>query len=158
MAKPEERGYLTSEEVKPLLPPKERMEKGPFVVVECIQRIPCNPCVEACPFGAITKKSLADPPRVDYDKCTGCGSCIAICPGLAIFVVNLVYSSDKAVVLLPHEMLPVPERGQKVKALNRKGEVVGEAEVVSVRKEHDTYVVGILVDKELAMEVRAIKA
>ena len=38
----------------PGIPDRERIEKGPVAFIECVQDIPCNPCEEACPFGAIT--------------------------------------------------------------------------------------------------------
>ncbi|MCX8195575.1 MAG: 4Fe-4S binding protein [Acidilobaceae archaeon] len=40
----------------------------------------CQLCVESCPHGALSGK----PPQVDYDKCTMCGLCIALCPIEAI--------------------------------------------------------------------------
>jgi Na+-translocating ferredoxin:NAD+ oxidoreductase RNF subunit RnfB len=36
-------------------------------------------CVEACPFGALSRAGR-DAPRVDRDKCTGCGNCTKVCP------------------------------------------------------------------------------
>ena len=43
----------------PGIPSEERMKLGPVACIECLQQIPCNPCEEACPRGAITvgKKS-----------------------------------------------------------------------------------------------------
>jgi len=55
----EETGVLTEDEIRKILPPRERLERGPVAIIECVQPIPCNPCVEACKSGAITKKSLA---------------------------------------------------------------------------------------------------
>lgn len=40
------------------IPSQERMKKGPVAVIECVQEIPCNPCENACPFGAI---KIGDP-------------------------------------------------------------------------------------------------
>lgn len=64
------------------IPSQERMKKGPVAVIECVQEIPCNPCENACPFGAI---KIGDPitnlPVLDGEKCTGCGTCVAMCPG-----------------------------------------------------------------------------
>ncbi len=149
-----EDGVLTQEDLD--LPPKKRLEKGPIVIIECVEHIPCNPCVDACPFDAISMRTITDLPEVEYEVCTGCGTCITICPGLAIFVVDL--SGDTARVTLPYEFLPVPEEGDTVKALNRRGEAVGDATVVNVREgENKTYAVTIEVEKDLGMIVRNIE-
>lgn len=37
-------------------------------------------CVRACPFGAISMNKETGLPVVDEDKCTSCGTCVAICP------------------------------------------------------------------------------
>ena len=157
MSNYEATGVLTLEDLKDRLPPKERLEKGPVVIIECVQKIPCDPCAYVCRFNAIKKSSLSEPPEVDYDKCTGCGECVAICPGLAIFVVNLKYKDDEALVTIPYELLPIPEKGEVFEALDRKGKPIGEARIVSVRKMKDkTTVVTIAVKKDLAMTVRNI--
>ncbi len=144
------------------VPPVElwRQKRGGFVVIECPQEIPCNPCVEACPTSAITMESLTSVPKVDYSKCTGCALCVARCPGLACFVIDLTYSQDKALVKLPYEMLPVLKRGDRVQLLDRLGRIVGEGEVLtSVEPFKDgTKVVSVIVPKNLALQVRAVRA
>ncbi len=153
----EETGVLTEDEIRKILPPRERLERGPVAIIECVQPIPCNPCVEACKAGAITKKSLADPPKLDYEKCTGCGECIAICPGLAIFVVHLNFKEGRSLVMIPYEMLPEPERGGIYEALDREGKPIGEARVIAVRrKPGKTLIVSLEVDRDIAMSVRNI--
>ena len=156
--KPREIGHLPLEVIEERieLPSMERMKEGPVGVIECVEDIPCDPCVESCKFEAIIKDSLTSLPRVNYEECTGCGICVAYCPGLSIFVIDCS-KGDKALVYIPHEMLPVPQRGQRGDALDRSGKKVGIAQVAKVRKEkRGTIVLGILVDKELAMEVRSI--
>ena len=153
----EETGVLTEDEIRKILPPRERLERGPVAIIECVQPIPCNPCVEACKAGAITKKSLADPPKLDYEKCTGCGECIAVCPGLAIFVVHLNFKEGRSLVMIPYEMLPEPERGGIYEALDREGKPIGEARVIAVRrKPGKTLIVSLEVDRDIAMSVRNI--
>jgi len=140
-----------------VLPPKERLEKGSVVVIECIQKIPCDPCAHICKFEAIKKSSLIEPPEVEYDKCNGCGECVAVCPGLAIFVVNLKYKNDKALVMIPYELLPTPEKGKIYEALDREGKPVGEARIIGAKIVKDrTAVVTMAVKKNLAMTVRNI--
>jgi len=140
------------------LPTEERLSKGPVAIIECTEDIPCDPCVEACKLGAISKESLTTPPNIDYEKCTGCTLCIDSCPGLAIFVINMNYKENKTLVSIPYEMLPVPKRGEQVDALNRSGENIGQAEVIRIRRgKSGTHVVSIAVDKRFAMEARSIK-
>ena len=139
-----------------LLPSEERLRRGPVAIIECIERIPCDICVDACPVGAISMRSIIELPELDFDKCTGCGNCVLLCPGLAIFVVDLS-CPDKALVTVPHEMLPTPEVGKRVQLLARDGRVVGESRIVRIREHNKTYAVTVEVPPELAMEVRAIR-
>ena len=138
-----------------LLPPRERLLKGPVAILECPEEIPCNICVPFCPVKAIQMESIIALPRVLWDKCTGCGVCVAVCPGLAAFVVDLS-KPEADYVTLPHEFLPAPRVGDRVDLLNRKGEIVGEGEVVRVWERNKTYVVTVKVPKGLGLEVRAI--
>jgi Fe-S-cluster-containing hydrogenase component 2 len=135
--------------------PSEKQLKKGVAIIECIQKIPCNPCVDSCPVGAISMKDINDLPKIDYDKCTACGKCVGICPGLAIFVVKI--KDDKALITLPYEFLPEPVVGGKVSALDRTGKTVGKALVKKVVKKGKTLVVTIEVKKDLLMTVRNIK-
>ena len=155
-------GVLTDHRPGAILPPKEAWEqkKGGFVVIECPQRIPCNPCGTSCPTGAVKPfADINDTPEIDYTKCTGCGLCVAKCPGLACFVIDLTYAPDKAVIKLPYELVPVPEKGQTVKCLNRTGEEVADGEVLAVAQplKDSTNVISVIIPKDLAGEIRAIK-
>ncbi|MEO0077792.1 MAG: 4Fe-4S dicluster domain-containing protein [candidate division WOR-3 bacterium] len=156
-------GVLSTTELKRLgvVPPAARLKKGPCVMVECIENIPCNPCAYACPRKAITiEGELTDTPRVDFDKCNGCTVCIAKCPGLAIFVVNTNYSRTEATVTLPYEMLPRPEPGRKVTGLNRSGKRMCTARVIRVldsKAQDHCAVVTVAVPKRLWNEVRSIR-
>ena len=155
-------GFFDAEELEKLpgVPSKQRLKKGPVVVIECAQEIPCNPCEEACHKQAIViGESIIDLPRLDADKCNGCGLCIASCPGQAIFVVDMTYSDNEAAVQLPFEFLPYPKKGQIVDGLNRAGEKVCDAKVLKVltaKKFDRTAVITVAVPKEFGMEVRNI--
>ncbi len=99
-------------------------------------------------------------PQIDFEICNGCGLRISRCPGLCIFIVDQTYSEKGVLIKLPFEFLPLPEEGEEVDALNRKGEVVGKAKVVGIqngRYEDKTPVISILIPKELSMEVRNIR-
>lgn len=148
----EKTGILSLKDLK--LPTKKQLEKG-AAILECVQEIPCNPCVDSCPVGAISMKDINAPPVNDYEKCIGCAKCVGVCPGLAIFVVKV--KEGKAFVTMQYEFLPIPNVGDKVQALNRKGEKVGIAVVRRVVKQGKTMVITIEVDEELAMDVRNIR-
>jgi len=147
----ETEGIVELEDLR--LPTEEQLKKG-VAIIECIQEIPCNPCVDACPFNAISMENINALPFVDYEKCVGCGKCIEVCPGLAIFVVKI--DGNKALVMLPYEFLPLPEEGEKVKALNREGKEICDAVVKKVRKGR-TPVITIELPSQYAMDARNIK-
>lgn len=128
------KGYLASDEVG-RYPCATVKKVGIHPVIECTQNIPCNPCQDACKFGCITVgDDIVKLPVVDAEaKCTGCGMCVASCSGQAIFLVNEEFEPGYASVGIPYEFVPLPEAGQKGVALNRAGEELCPAEVISVK-------------------------
>jgi Fe-S-cluster-containing hydrogenase component 2 len=155
-------GIIGAAELESLTPDSERLARGPVVIVECVENIPCDPCVAACPKGAIgIDGDLNCTPTVDTELCDGCGICISACPGLAIFAVDLSGDADTATVSLPYEFLPLPERGDTVVALDRSGDPVCSARVARVlaSKALDrTPVVALEVPRERALEVRHFRS
>jgi len=149
----EETGILELDDLLQI-PSEEQMQRG-VAVAECIQRIPCNPCVDACPVNAITMEDINSPPIIDFDKCTGCTRCVGVCPGLAIFVVKI--SEEKGWVTIPYEFLPVPKEGEIVDVLDRRGEVVGTGKITRVRKQGTTWVVTVEAERDKVMDVRNIR-
>lgn len=152
-------GIPNKKELEKVMPPSEVLAKGPVVMVECFQCIPCDPCAAGCPSGAIRPfEDINDLPVVDYYKCTGCGRCIASCPGLAIFVVDVNYSTTQALIKLPYELLPLPKKGQIVLGLDREGQKVARVKVENVLKtKNKTNIITIVVPKDLAMVIRNIQ-
>lgn len=156
-------GILTLEEVKrcPGWPGDEVVGSKKVAILECVEDIPCNPCETVCPRGAITVgEPITNLPRIDGEKCNGCGACIAVCPGLAIFLLDMNYSGSQAAISVPYELLPLPNKGDIVKGLNRKGKIVCEASVLSVvqTKKYDrTAVVTVSIAREFSEEVRSIR-
>lgn len=145
----------------PGYPSLARIKKGAVACLECIQEIPCDPCVAACPFKAINiNPYITNLPYLDEDKCKGCGACVASCPGQAIFVLNYNYFSEKAAISFPYEYLPYPKVGGKFMGVNRKGEPVAEVEIVKVDKKANfdkTAVITIACDKKYINQIRSIK-
>lgn len=145
----------------PNYPTQARFKKGPVAVIECLEKIPCNPCESACPNEAII---VGDPitnlPRLIEEKCTGCGLCVPICPGLAVFTVNNAYSNHEATVSFPYEYFPLPEEDSVVNAVDREGRIICRGKVIKVKNppENDhTAVLTIAVPKKYSSEVRGIE-
>jgi Fe-S-cluster-containing hydrogenase component 2 len=148
----EKTGILTTKDLQ--IPSEKQLQKG-VAILECVQEIPCNPCVESCPVHAISMKDINAPPVNDFDKCIGCTKCVGICPGLAIFVIKV--TGKKAWVTLPYEFIPTPRIGDKVKAVDRTGAVRCDALVKKVIKQGKTMVITIEIDSNLAMDIRNIR-
>ncbi len=120
------------------LPSRQRLASGPAAIIECPQKIPCDPCQANCPAGAIELEGINDTPEVDFDECTGCSVCVESCPGLAIFTIDCS-PEEGCRVTLPYEF-DQPEIGEKVPGLNRKGEEITEVTVENLKtKEESTY-------------------
>jgi len=149
----EKTGVLSKKDLK--LPNLEQLKKG-VAVIECIQNIPCNPCVDSCPFDAISMKDINALPEIDYNKCIGCGKCVGICPGLAIFLVKIIHD-NKALVTIPYEILPIPNKNDIVAGLNRKGEKIDDVEVIKIRKVGKTYLITVKTDKKYCNDLRNIR-
>lgn len=141
-----------------VFPSEERVRKGKVAVIECIEEFACNPCAFACKRGAIKKESLTKPPRVNWDECGGCGLCVGVCPGLAIFCIQI--GDGKGYVTMPYELLPKPEAGDKAVLLTRSGEKGGIGKIVKVfpQKHDPAFIITVEVpDPKLVYEVRAIQ-
>jgi sarcosine oxidase subunit alpha len=111
-------------------------EEGVFPLFHCNQEIPCNPCTTVCPQHQI--KTVDDlitqlPYFADDEDCIGCGKCVAVCPGLAITLVDYRKDKDNPVVTFPLELTSEKiEVGRKVMVVSNDGEL-GEYEVARAR-------------------------
>ena len=156
-------GFISAEELKgsPGVPSAERRAKGPVAVIECVELIPCNPCEASCRVEAISVgEDITALPRLDENKCIGCMTCVPICPGQAIFMVDESLENGRAAITMPYEFLPLPEKGETVIALDRSGAELGEALVTAVRqtdKMDRTTVVTIETPREWSMKARAFR-
>jgi Fe-S-cluster-containing hydrogenase component 2 len=156
-------GYLSEDELKnsPGIPSESRRRKGPVAVIECLEDIPCNPCESSCKAGAIVVgNDITNLPHLDGEKCIACQTCVYICPGQAIFMVDESLADDKATVMMPYEYRPLPEKGDIVTALDRSGRELGDAIVIAVRQTKrmdQTATVTIEVVKDWSMQARAIR-
>ncbi|MGA1848659.1 MAG: FAD-dependent oxidoreductase [Thermoplasmatota archaeon] len=111
-------------------------EEGVFPLFHCEQRVPCNPCTSVCPVGAL-KTEMDDitglPYMSDLDKCVGCLSCVGICPGLAITVVDYRKDSENPTVTLPYEVWREKvEKGLMITVTDKEGAILGRYPVENV--------------------------
>ena len=131
------------------------------IMTDCPQNIPCNPCTHACPTGAIhIGDDITERPQLTPEKCTGCGLCVAACPGQACFLLDEEFAPGLASVDFPYEYLPMPEEGMIVEARDNEGQKVcdGRVEKVIIRKNaHNTAVVRISVPVEKGRLVRGMR-
>ena len=135
--------------------------KGARVVIECEQNIPCNPCEATCPHGAITVgDDIVNYPVLDPARCNACGICVVNCPGLALFVINRDYSETETEIMLPYEFLPLPNKGDRVDAFDRKGNFACRAtvsRVIKSKKFDRTALVSLVVEDKYADVVRSFR-
>lgn len=152
-----ERGFVSDDEIERY--PGVTHRAGIHPVIECTQNIPCNPCQDACPKGCISiGENITDLPiAVDGSQCINCGMCVANCSGQAIFLVDEDCGDNTATVTMPYEFLPLPKVGTKGVGLGRNGEIICEAEVVSMKKitafDH-TNLLTMRIPKKYAMKAR----
>lgn len=130
------RGYLEEQDLKVFPNCGQRMTgKGFRPVIECTQNIPCNPCQTVCPQHCISVEGTIShiPSAAGAGNCTGCGLCVSICSGQAIFLVDREYAPDFSAVKLPYEFLPLPGVGDRGMGVDRSGREVCPAQVVGVQ-------------------------
>ena len=142
-------------------------ETGVFPLLHCIQEIPCDPCTSVCANDLIHLRSsdiralpvFAE--REDGKGCTGCEKCVAICPGLAISLVDFRKDAAFPTVTLPYEFLKDGiDVGDTVAVLDTEGARLGEVEVVGVRaiKANDrTVLVKVRAPKEFAKRIAGLE-
>jgi len=136
-------------------PPQK--EAGVFPIFHCYQEVPCNPCTSVCPVGIVHTQDdkITGLPYIDnIDACTGCASCVAVCPGLSVTMVDFREDSAHPLVTLPYEVWREKvEVGQKVPLTDIDGAVLGYYPVEKVRsrkKYPGTLLVQLKVDRAVA--------
>jgi Pyruvate/2-oxoacid:ferredoxin oxidoreductase delta subunit/bacterioferritin-associated ferredoxin len=138
-------------------------EDGVFPVFHCYQEVPCNPCTTVCPAGAIRTENDAItglPYIVDLEACSGCASCIAVCPGLSVSLVDYREDPQQPLVTLPYEIWREQvEVGQNVPVTDIDGAILGyyPIEKVSTKKKYPkSLLVKVKVDKAVAKSAAGI--
>jgi NADPH-dependent 2,4-dienoyl-CoA reductase/sulfur reductase-like enzyme/Fe-S-cluster-containing hydrogenase component 2 len=138
-------------------------QQGVFPIFHCYQEVPCNPCTSVCPVGAIrtARDEITGLPYItDLDACTGCASCVAVCPGLSMILVDYREDPKHPLVTLPYEVWRDRVKvGQKVPLTDVDGAILGYYPVEKVmmrRKYPGTLLVQVKVDKNVAKAAMGI--
>ncbi|MCD4774563.1 MAG: FAD-dependent oxidoreductase [Candidatus Aegiribacteria sp.] len=111
----------------PYLPSESR--EGVYPVLHCMQEIPCNPCMTICPKDLIGTSGhpIMGLPEF-HGSCVGCEKCVAVCPGLAVTLVDFRKSAEKPLVTIPFELGEwLLEKGGEVTVTGWEGSVLGKA-------------------------------
>jgi NADPH-dependent 2,4-dienoyl-CoA reductase/sulfur reductase-like enzyme/Fe-S-cluster-containing hydrogenase component 2/bacterioferritin-associated ferredoxin len=142
-------------------------ETGVFPVLHCNQEIPCDPCTAVCPQGLIEieKTDIRLLPSFLGTKggkgCTGCEKCVAICPGLAITLVDYRKDAEFPTVAIPFEFLKDRLKpGDSVVVEDTEGQALGRVEVGAVKavKANDrTVIVKVRAPREYAKRIAGLR-
>jgi len=142
-------------------------EAGVFPVIHCNQEIPCDPCTAVCPNDLIEmdETDIRLLPSFIAEKggkgCTGCEKCVAICPGLAITLVDYRKDPEFPTVAVPFEFLKETlSVGDTVVVEDTEGNALGRVEVGAVKaiKANDrTVIVKVRAPRAFAKRVAGIR-
>ncbi len=135
-------------------------EDGIFPVIHCKQEIPCNPCSTVCPEDSIQMQGDPIKGLPEFDgKCKGCMKCLAICPGLAITLVDYRKDHENPVVFLPYEISTVEvKKNDEIALVDVDGKSLGTYKVLGIKATKDsdrTQIVRVRVPKKIAKKVVA---
>lgn len=133
-------------------------EEGVFPIFHCFQEVPCNPCASLCPEGAIRTERdeiTGLPYLVGPGLCRGCMSCVYVCPGLAVTLVDYRKDPERPTVTFPYEIRREKvEPGKEVPVTDEEGAVIGfypvEKVLTSPRRFPGTVLVQVRMEKDVA--------
>jgi NADPH-dependent 2,4-dienoyl-CoA reductase/sulfur reductase-like enzyme/ferredoxin len=135
-------------------------------VFHCVQEIPCDPCAAACRQGLIRMPGgdIRSLPEFLGDRegasCSGCMRCLAVCPGLAITLVDRREDAEHPRVTIPIEFEPSPGTiGRQVTACDAVGHPVGSVTVLAVRAApgpRGTHLVTVQADATVATRIAGL--
>ncbi len=112
------------------------VREGVFPVLHCMQEIPCNPCMTCCPKDLIGTSGhpIMGLPEF-HGECIGCEKCVAVCPGLAVTLVDFRKSGERPLVTIPFELGEwLLEKGAEVTVTGWEGSVLGKALITDWKK------------------------
>jgi len=137
-----------------------------FPVMHCRQEIPCDPCASVCPNHLIRInpddiRGLPEFCTFDGKNCIACERCVAICPGLAITLVDFRKDPLYPTISIPLEFsADYVKVGDLVPVTDVDGQVLGRFPVLSMRTLRQfsrTLIVRVQVTAEVATKVSGIQ-
>jgi len=137
-----------------------------FPVMHCRQEIPCDPCASICPKNLIQIdrhdiRSLPEFCTLDNNHCIACERCVAVCPGLAITLVDFRQNRQKPTVSIPLEFSDqYIHVGDLVPVTDIDGKILGRYPVKKIRtlpQFSRTLIVRVEVPGEIATTVSGIQ-
>ena len=144
--------------------PAPSEETGVMPVFHCFQEIPCNPCTSVCKEGIIHTENDAItglPHVTDPSLCKGCMNCVAICPGLAVTLVDFRKDPEFPIVTLPYEIdRERVEKGSTILLTDVDGKKIAQAPVkalITKKKFPGTLLVQVKLPKEIAKQAVGIR-
>lgn len=150
-----------------VLQPDQEMKTGEvFPVMHCRQEIPCDPCARVCPHGLIQIdehdiRAIPEFCPTDSKNCIACERCVAVCPGLAITLVDFRQDPQNPIVSIPLEFSEKHiQVGDTVPITDIDGHVLGRYPVIKIRTLRQyvrTLIVRVQVDAEIATKVSGIQ-
>jgi len=154
-----EKAEILKSEPGKILPQKfPEQNSGVMPIINCIQEIPCNPCSTVCPTNSINMEGdpiLGLP--IYSGTCIGCGKCVAICPGLAITLVDFRKNAEFPTVTLPYEVTNHEIKiGETVACVDMDGNNLGNFEVVGISQNKMTnkaQLIKIRVPQEISKKI-----
>lgn len=144
----------------------ETPEGDVFPVIHCRQEIPCDPCAHICPLNliALQREDILSLPEfcpTNEKKCIGCERCVAICPGLAITLVDARKDPLFPTVSIPYEFLREDlQVGDFIHVTDEDGKVLGRFPIVSfntLRKFSGTTIIRVQMPMDLAESAAGIQ-
>lgn len=137
-----------------------------FPVMHCTQEIPCDPCANVCPNNLIhvDKKDIRKLPEFcpsDEKNCIACERCVAICPGLAITLVDFRKDPQSPIVSIPLEFSKAKFLGnENITVTDVKGLKLAQLPVVKVRQipaYPGTVIVRVKAPAEIASQIAGVE-
>jgi len=130
------------------------LSDGVYPVIHCLQEIPCNPCMTVCPKDLISTTGHPVMGLPEYSGgCIGCRMCVAVCPGLAVTLVDRRKNTDFPTVTIPWEFGDwTLQEGGSVTVTGWEGEILGEGTVLGLKRATG-YPSTMLLDLRVAADV-----
>ena len=141
---------------------------GVTPILHCTQEIPCNPCSATCIRGLIKidANDLRQTPTFVHaapgqPDCGGCEQCVAICPGLAITLVDSRKDPLMPLVSIPFEFeADLLQKGDQVTVLDTEGAPLGELTVwdmLAPKFAGRTKIVRVQAPAEMAAQIAGLR-